>query len=158
MSILTFIATVTALCKITFGAATTLNSTISPSPDIVPLPIVGNIAAIQLLGLAGDTRVFYQLGDGSIWIAGATGPLSVGTLSANNVLVPAGQAKLGTPLAVTSIGDTAYQEIHLFFISPSNILSEFIFEAGLGWCGPGWLPCPDCINNQGGTGIKISDI
>ncbi|KAF7373664.1 hypothetical protein MSAN_00577300 [Mycena sanguinolenta] len=148
MLILTFIATVTALCKTTFGAATTLNSTISPSPDIVPISIVASMAAIQLPGLGGDTRIFYQVPDGSIWIAASTGPFSIGTFYANNILVPAGQAELGTPLAVTSIGDVDYQEIHLFFISPSSILSEWIFQGGVGWRGPGGLACSDCINNQ----------
>jgi hypothetical protein len=123
---------------------------------------VGNVAAVQATDLGGNTRIFYQNADNSIQLSATTGPFSVGTFRGTTVLVPANEALCGTPIAATMLKGNAFQEVntnsslcssraahwksqmHIFFVSPNNILSEYIWENAAGSY-RGGPSCGDCI-------------
>ncbi|KAF8205948.1 hypothetical protein K438DRAFT_1963733 [Mycena galopus ATCC 62051] len=59
------------------------------------------------------------------------------------MLVPAGEVVLGMPIAAIVSTTTTFNRIRLYFVSPFNILSEYIFDIGTGW--HGGPSCVDCI-------------
>ncbi|KAJ6524007.1 hypothetical protein B0H19DRAFT_1276703 [Mycena capillaripes] len=113
-----------------------------PTPDFVKIFPAGNIAVVQTQQ-GSDTRLFFQLSNGTIRWAAISGPLVTGTLYDGGNLVPAEEAALGTPMAAVSSGTTAFDEIRLYFVSSSNILSEYIFDSAVGW--RGGPSCTICI-------------
>ncbi|KAJ6567592.1 hypothetical protein DFH09DRAFT_441726 [Mycena vulgaris] len=116
------------------------------SPGFVPVTFVGNVAAMQATDLNGDTRLFYQNADGSIQELAINGPFTGGTLTGSGLLVPVGQAMPGTPMAIANLG-TKFTELHVFFVSPSNILSEYIWlEATGSWHGGASGGCTTCVD------------
>ncbi|KAJ6532646.1 hypothetical protein B0H19DRAFT_1272893 [Mycena capillaripes] len=117
-----------------------------PTPDFIKISPAGQIAVIQLPQEGSDTRLYYQRSDSSIWAAAINGPFVVGSLSATQMRVPAGEAALGTPIVVVADGTTVFNEIRLYFVSPSNILSEYIFDLATGW--RGGPTCTDCITTE----------
>ncbi|KAF8896004.1 hypothetical protein BD779DRAFT_1466044 [Infundibulicybe gibba] len=108
--------------------------------ELVPLSSVGGVGAVQTT--TSDTRLYYQNSDGSISEYGITNTFSAGRRSSNGVLVPAGQAQIGTPIVATTLGSADFKEIHVYFFSPDNILSEWIWQPG-GW--RGGPTCTDCL-------------
>ncbi|ATZ48099.1 hypothetical protein BCIN_03g03470 [Botrytis cinerea B05.10] len=85
---------------------------------------------------AGDVRTYYQAGDGSIIEVTPNFPASSGYVS--KVLIPAGVARLNTPLAAISWG--AFDEIHLYYIGvgfTNTQLREKIYKSGVGWADGG---------------------
>ncbi|KAJ7196388.1 hypothetical protein GGX14DRAFT_574960 [Mycena pura] len=147
------------------GVASKSNRTHPISADIVPVTFVGNVAPIQAPAfwtgaLQGDTRIYYQNADGGIQATGISGPLTSGTFIFTQALVPASQVQGNTPIAAVTINEAAFQavrfrvhlahigmQVHVFFVSPSNILSEYIFSEATGW--RGGPSCTDCIDVQG---------
>ncbi|KAJ7499965.1 hypothetical protein FB451DRAFT_1016013 [Mycena latifolia] len=118
---------------------------------------VGNVAAVQ--STTGDTRLYYQDASNAIRAAVVTGTFTVGRLTSDVLVVPAAQALSGTPIAATAPGD--FHEVilsffHLFFVSRTFILSEYIWRSGTGWAGG--PSCSDCVDAyrvavQGGSRI-----
>ncbi|KAJ6586320.1 hypothetical protein DFH09DRAFT_1143120 [Mycena vulgaris] len=103
-----------------------------------PLTLVGNVAAVQATDLGGDTRLYYQNQDNSIQETSISGPFTSGTFEGTQVLIPANEVLPGTPIAAVTLNGNAFQEIHVFFVSPSNILSEYW------WNGQTWFGGPSC--------------
>jgi hypothetical protein len=110
----------------------------SISPEIRPLTFVGNVAAVT--DLAGRTRI-YQNADNSIQKSILSGPFVVGTYDGSALIVPAVEVLCGTPIVATRLNGNA-SPLRGFFVSPSNILSEY---AGTGTIWEGWPKCSGCI-------------
>ncbi|KAF7369693.1 hypothetical protein MVEN_00300700 [Mycena venus] len=88
-----------------------------PTPEFVKIFPAGNIAVVQTQQ-GSDTRLFFQLPNGTIRWEAINGPFVTGTLYDGGNLVPAEEAALGTPMAAVSSGTTAFDEIRLYFVSP----------------------------------------
>ncbi|KAF8896007.1 hypothetical protein BD779DRAFT_1782262 [Infundibulicybe gibba] len=113
--------------------------------DVIPLSPLGGVGAVQ--GDNSDTRLYYQKSDGSINEYSVSNAFNAGNSTANIGLVPAGQAQLGTPIVATTINGDFLQEIHVYFFSPSNVLSEWIWANGIGW--RGGPSCTECLTTLG---------
>ncbi|KAJ7256735.1 hypothetical protein C8J57DRAFT_1517369 [Mycena rebaudengoi] len=111
------------------------------SPDITPVSFVSNVAAIQ--ASSGDTRIYYQNADNSIQAIAISGPFTTGALYISVVIVPTNQVQPNTLIAAAMRGDD-FEEVHVFFISPLRILSEYIFTVTTNW--RGGPNCTDCID------------
>ncbi|KAJ6577648.1 hypothetical protein B0H19DRAFT_1370785 [Mycena capillaripes] len=140
---------VLAFCSSIALGATFPAGDVRISPDIIPINFIGPVAATQTPGGGGDTRLYFQNADGSIQTAGTSGPFTVGKTHDNVLMVPVGEAQLNTPLAAIQIGDTDNLELRLYFISPSNILSEYIWSKANNASWRGGPTCTDCITRQG---------
>ncbi|KAF8896005.1 hypothetical protein BD779DRAFT_1667882 [Infundibulicybe gibba] len=111
----------------------------------VPLSPRGGVGAIQASN--SDTRLYYQNGDGSINEISISNAFDSGHITANNTIIPANQAQLGTPIAaITTNGDFPQGTIHVYFFSPSDILSEYIWATGIGW--RGGPSCTECLTTS----------
>ncbi|KAE9404320.1 hypothetical protein BT96DRAFT_916886 [Gymnopus androsaceus JB14] len=110
---------------------------------------VGNVAAVQgNTGVNGDTRIYFQSLDNTI----SQGivqypPLSQPHTSSFITLVPANEVLAGTPIAAVTVNGTALQEIHVFFLSPANVLSEYYWTNARGF--RGGPSCSECLTAQG---------
>ncbi|KAJ7711097.1 hypothetical protein B0H14DRAFT_700280 [Mycena olivaceomarginata] len=121
------------------------NRAVAPStPETRPVTFVGNVAAIQATALGGDTRLYYQNPDNSIQETAISGPFAVGTsvFEGSNLLIPANEILPGTPIAAVTFNGNAFQQIHVFFVSPDNILSEYAWTGTVWKGGPS---CSDCV-------------
>ncbi|KAJ6490097.1 hypothetical protein C8R45DRAFT_1213407 [Mycena sanguinolenta] len=105
---------------------------ISAAPQAVPVSAIGNVASVQ--GANADTRLFFQNGDQSI---------SQSYFGSSILLVPGNEVLSGTPIAAATVNGTALEEIHVFFLSPASILSEYIWTNDIGW--HGGTSCTTCI-------------
>lgn len=75
--------------------------------EVVPFTPLGAVAAIQ--DQTGDTRIYYQKADGSIWQWCEKGTFTAGVPSTcNAMIIPANEVLPGTPLAVTPIVTPSY--------------------------------------------------
>lgn len=72
------------------------------SIELVPVSPAGNVAALQ--DPTGNTRLYYQKADGSIWQIAMAGPFTTGVGFSDVQLVPASEALLGTPIITTPAG------------------------------------------------------
>ncbi|KAI9800539.1 MAG: hypothetical protein M1825_004088 [Sarcosagium campestre] len=116
---------------------------ITTSPDIIqgqPELGVGDLekttspdinhgsTAIAIEGARGETRIYYQAKDGSIHERCGQGPAASGnSYKTTKCIVPAGIARLNTPLAVCTWGEThagRFNEIRLYYISKDDGLRE----------------------------------
>ncbi|KAJ6553239.1 hypothetical protein B0H19DRAFT_1263643 [Mycena capillaripes] len=113
-----------------------------------PVSFVGNIVVPQIP--SGDTRIYYQKADNRISELGVTGPFVGGGrvyISNRDPLIPGDEVLVGTPISCVVLGDH-WEEVHLFFVSPAHILSEYIWSLSLNaW--RGGPSCSDCIRAQG---------
>ncbi|KAJ7587588.1 hypothetical protein C8J56DRAFT_942163 [Mycena floridula] len=110
--------------------------------DAISFTAFGSVSAVQLT--TGDTRIYHQKPDGSIWQVAVSGVFFQGKFASDGMIVPAGEALLGTPIAATVNGN--YADVHLFFLSPNLIVSEYM------WTGTAWIGaanCPQCITGIG---------
>ncbi|KAJ6461159.1 hypothetical protein C8R47DRAFT_1159883, partial [Mycena vitilis] len=113
--------------------------------NIFPISFIGSITVPQ--ATSGDTRVYYQDLDNNIGELVVTGPFVSGHVAASDMRVPASQVLGGTPIASAVLGDN-FAELHLFFVSPAHILSEWIWNAqAAAW--RGGPTCSDCITVNG---------
>ncbi|KAJ7892413.1 hypothetical protein B0H13DRAFT_1625594, partial [Mycena leptocephala] len=104
----------------------------------------GNVAAVQATN--GDTRLYSQNSNNTIQEIGVSSPFNGGGHSFGpDSLVPGAEALGGTPIAAAIVNGTGFQEIHFFFVSPTNILSEYIWADA--W--RGGPSCTDCITRSG---------
>ncbi|KAL0572065.1 hypothetical protein V5O48_009883 [Marasmius crinis-equi] len=135
--------------------AETSSKDVSSSPSIFPIAYHGAAAAVQAIQENSDTRIYYQHTDNSIHQIAVNGLFTTGRVFADDQFVPPEEVLEGTPIVATSFGDT-WQEIHFFFFSPGNILSEYIWKANVGF--HGGPNCSECITvNQFGVqpGSKV---
>ncbi|KAJ6553269.1 hypothetical protein B0H19DRAFT_1263669 [Mycena capillaripes] len=110
--------------------------------NIFPVSFLGSIVVPQIA--SGDTRVYYQHADNSIGELSVTGPFVGGSVYNNISLISADQVLAGTPISCALLSGDDWDELHIFFISPAHILSEWIWSAMLNsW--RGGLTCIDCI-------------
>ncbi|KAJ6560621.1 hypothetical protein DFH09DRAFT_1316642 [Mycena vulgaris] len=116
--------------------------------NIFPITFVGSIVVPE--SSSGDTRIYYQKADNGIGEVAVTGPFTSGhVFGGNGNLIPAAQVLPGTPIATAVLGDN-WAKLHVFFVSPTHILSEWIWEAALNaW--RGGPTCSDCITVNGFT-------
>ncbi|KAJ7830146.1 hypothetical protein B0H14DRAFT_2243877, partial [Mycena olivaceomarginata] len=70
-----------------------------------------------------------------------SGSLNVGKFEGSSVLVPAAQVAQGTPIVAFS--NSNFSEIHVYFFSPANTLSEYIWSDNQ-W--QGGSTCTKCID------------
>ncbi|KAJ7131856.1 hypothetical protein C8R43DRAFT_1207096 [Mycena crocata] len=118
----------------------------APKPEVFPVSALGNVAAVQSIP-SGDTRLWFQNVDRSISQIAASGPFtSGGRFESVFTLVPGSEVLSGTPIAAATVNGTSLQEIHLFFLSPTNILSEYIWDNFIGW--HGGAGCTTCITTN----------
>ncbi|KAJ7476737.1 hypothetical protein FB451DRAFT_1243864 [Mycena latifolia] len=113
-------------------------------PQPLAIPFGGGSASI-VQNLNGDTRIYHQTADGSIWEIGATGPFVKPTFEAQGLLVPAAEVLPGTPIVATSV-DGNFADVHVFFFSPKLVVSEYIWT-GIGWTGGS--TCTKCLTANG---------
>ncbi|KAF5383961.1 hypothetical protein D9757_007358 [Collybiopsis confluens] len=103
-----------------------------------------------LTSSTGETRVYYQNSTTrGITALSVTNAFNVGHFETSIPLVPSGEVRqsVPSPIAVASIGDP-WTEIHVFFVSPTNILSEYIWTASTNtW--QGGPSCTACLTSDG---------
>ncbi|KAJ7723063.1 hypothetical protein B0H16DRAFT_1599410 [Mycena metata] len=118
---------------------------IAPSPDIVPIAPMGDVAAVQIA--TGDARVFFQDSTGNIVIARVTQPLlNGGTYIAIGPVVPAREVLPSTPIVAIAANTATWTAIRIYFLSPANVLSEYTWAPGGFSGGPS---CTTCLTAQG---------
>ncbi|KAF7352254.1 hypothetical protein MVEN_01189100 [Mycena venus] len=128
----------------TLGGLASNATTHTPSTETNGFNYFGAIAAVQVVPSNGQTRLYFQNSDNSIQETAVTAPFVVGNNGGSDLLVPAQQVLQGTPIAATLV-DASFSEIHVYFFSPSNILSEYIYsDAAAAW--RGGASCSDCID------------
>ncbi|KAJ7061333.1 hypothetical protein C8F01DRAFT_1231209 [Mycena amicta] len=146
-----------AASAVTFALATTegarveKNATASivgpPQPNIIPVSFTGVVAAIQATAAGDDTRIYFQNSANGIEEFAISGPLNSGVRYGFGELVPGTQIRSSSPIAAVSVDTTVFRQIRLYFVSPLNILSEYIYDAvGATW--RGGPSCADCIDRQ----------
>ncbi|KAG6807774.1 hypothetical protein H0H92_006429 [Tricholoma furcatifolium] len=104
---------------------------------------MGEISLVHASNDAG--RLYFQQAAGSnagtIAEYSLTGPFDTGHIFATGpvpqVIVPADEVAEGSPITATILtsNSTPFQEVHVFFLSPSNILSEYYWLPIVGWSG-----------------------
>ncbi|KAF8964477.1 hypothetical protein BDZ97DRAFT_1757827 [Flammula alnicola] len=92
--------------------------------------------AIQLAN--GDTRIYYQAADGAIHEAGGVGSVASGAAYSDNILIPAQDVRINTPVAVTTWG-AEFEQIRLYFIGSDNLIRERRYTRNQTPWGPGGL-------------------
>ncbi|KAJ7651377.1 hypothetical protein FB45DRAFT_1051119 [Roridomyces roridus] len=130
--------TLISLAAVALSLATTL-----PTPDLFPISTVpgGNIAVAIAPALGGETRFFYQREDGGIQMLGLNGSFATGSVYLNEPLVPPEEVQFRTPL-ITMVVDDMFTEIRLFFLSPQNVVSEYLYQPNHG----GWRGGATCLD------------
>jgi len=128
------------------------NSTaVVPSPDIFPIAPMGNVEAVQVT--TGDTRFFFQDSTGAIIIGGSSAPfISGGRNGGNSLLVPANEVLPRTPIVAITANTATYTGLRLYFLSPTNVLSEYIYPATIAQNTGGFMggpSCTACLTAQG---------
>ncbi|THU79721.1 hypothetical protein K435DRAFT_520523 [Dendrothele bispora CBS 962.96] len=111
---------------------------------------IASIAGLEASN--GDSRLFYQKSDGSIWTSCVSGHWdSGGKTTCDFQVVPRTEALLNTALAAA--GDPDLNEWHLYFFSPTSTVSEYIFQSSsISSTNPsgirGGASCTDCITAE----------
>ncbi|KAJ7059613.1 hypothetical protein C8F01DRAFT_989280, partial [Mycena amicta] len=105
-------------------------------------------AAVQATAADDDTRIYFQNPDSSIEEFAISGPFNSGVRYGAGVLVPAPQVRVVTPIAAVSVNSGTFQEIRVYFFSPQNILSEYIYDAANGATWRGGPSCTDCLTTK----------
>ncbi|KAJ7897725.1 hypothetical protein B0H14DRAFT_2676651 [Mycena olivaceomarginata] len=125
------------------------NSTaVLPSPNLVPIAPLGNVAAVQIT--TGDTRIYYQDSTGAIVQGVITGPFLSGgkaTAPAGGVHIPASEVLLYTPIVAITANTATYTGVRVYFLSPEHVLSEYIWAPATGFIGG--PSCIKCLTTQG---------
>ncbi|KAJ7736241.1 hypothetical protein DFH07DRAFT_698404, partial [Mycena maculata] len=106
----------------------------------------GNVAAVQIT--TGDTRIYFQDSTGAINDGRVTSPLlSGGTYTGNAPLIPASEVLPYTPIVAITANTATYTGIRIYFLSPENVLSEYIWAPTVGYIGG--PSCTECLTAQG---------
>ncbi|KAJ7573247.1 hypothetical protein C8J56DRAFT_903875 [Mycena floridula] len=106
-----------------------VNNIVERKADVLPSQAIGSVSSIQ--DTKGNAYIYHQEPDGR-----------------SQVFVPAGQALNNTPIAATfnGVGTGQANGIHMFFLSPGLIVTEYL------WTGAeviGGSACPQCITTNG---------
>ncbi|KAJ6622041.1 hypothetical protein B0H10DRAFT_2214651 [Mycena sp. CBHHK59/15] len=109
----------------------------APSPNLVSIAPMGNIATVQTT--SGDTRLFFQDSTGAILEWNLSGPFTTG----KNV----GHIAVGNP---------TYTGVRLYFLSPSYVLSEYIWPTTISVNTNGFMGGPSCTTCLTTQGIVVS--
>ncbi|KAL0068663.1 hypothetical protein AAF712_004379 [Marasmius tenuissimus] len=140
--------------------------------SVSPLAYISGIQSTNT-----DSRMFYQKSDGSIWQTCISGHFVGGRTTCDTQIVPRTEAISSTPIA--SVANSNLSEVstaakycsspsftrrdshtllpvsqwHLFFVSPTNTLSEYIYQASsVSASNPsgirGGASCADCITSE----------
>ncbi|KAJ3730943.1 hypothetical protein DFJ43DRAFT_1189649 [Lentinula guzmanii] len=121
------------------------------------VPISGtNMGAVALPD--GNTRVYYQdSNNGSIIQLVISNALTEGGYRSSNVWVPPSEVRYNTPVAASLVQSTNddSDQIHVFFFSPDNILSEYYWKGDGHQGGP---DCSDCVTGSGYVGVEGSQM
>ncbi|KAJ7861170.1 hypothetical protein B0H13DRAFT_2355236 [Mycena leptocephala] len=129
------------------GGVMSTPATVS-APEIRLISTASSASAVQ--NHTGDTRVYYQnTNDKSIHEIAVLGTFSSGTFEAEGSLIPANEVLFGTPIVAVSAnpdGPELFQDIHVFFVSPTNILSSYVWQSSTGWLGGS--SCAPCITSS----------
>ncbi|KAE9391585.1 hypothetical protein BT96DRAFT_1024021 [Gymnopus androsaceus JB14] len=109
----------------------------------------------------GATWFFYQdTSNNSIIAVHTSNTLTAGgTFLSEELYVPGSEVRSNSPIAVSGVvnsAGTSWTEIHVFFYSPENVLSEFYFTAGVGL--QGGPTCTTCVTNEGFLGAPDSQM
>ncbi|KIK61060.1 hypothetical protein GYMLUDRAFT_96807 [Collybiopsis luxurians FD-317 M1] len=119
------------------------------------IPISGNTMAAAEIP-SGDSRIYYQDStNNSIIELVVSNAFNVGQLEQSGVLVPPSEVRSNSPIAaalVTSVSDP-WQELHVFFFSPENVLSEYYIKTAPNAVWHGGPNCNDCLTNEGFVGL-----
>ncbi|KAF7351997.1 hypothetical protein MVEN_01161900 [Mycena venus] len=144
-----FIQLFTVLYVLTAVRASALlgsSTAVVPSPNLVPVAPLGNVAAVQIT--TGDTRVYFQDSTGGIVQGRVTEPfLSGGTYTGSAPLIPASEVLPYTPIAAITANTATYTGIRIYFLSRENVLSEYIWTPTAGYSGG--PNCTACLTTQG---------
>ncbi|KAJ7649221.1 hypothetical protein B0H17DRAFT_1022493 [Mycena rosella] len=106
---------------------------------------MGDVAAVQITN--GDSRVLFQDSTSNIVIARVTAPfLSGGTYIGIGPVVPAREVLPSTPIVAITANTATWTAIRIYFLSPANVLSEYIWAPGGFSGGPS---CTRCLTAQG---------
>lgn len=135
---------------LTFALALSMGGAFA-APSVVPFTTKSDIAIIQNPNGNGDSRIYYQPASGTITEYSLSGNFDTGKTKGTGPLaiVPAAQAFQGTPISAVVFKD--YVEVHVFFLSPQGILSEYYWSAATSWKGgPG---CAECVT---ALGIRVN--
>ncbi|KAK1218873.1 hypothetical protein PQX77_018426 [Marasmius sp. AFHP31] len=137
-----------------FKALTLLGATlVNAGPILQPLAYsvspLATIAGIQ--GANGDSRMFYQKSDLSIWMTCTSGQWVNGRTTCDSQVVP--RAEVLSTTSLTAVANADLTEWHLFFITPTNTLGEYIFQqSSISPTNPsgirGGTSCTDCITSE----------
>jgi hypothetical protein len=84
---------------------------VAPSPEVVPVTFVGNIAAIQAPATGADTRIYYQNSDNSIQVMAVSGPFTTGRWFFSELVVPAAEVQLNTLISAVTIDGRDFSEV-----------------------------------------------
>jgi hypothetical protein len=84
---------------------------VAPSPEVVPVTFVGNIAAIQAPATGADTRIYYQNPDNSIQVMAVSGPFTTGRWFFSELVVPAAEVQLNTLISAVTIDGRDFSEV-----------------------------------------------
>ncbi|KAG7095599.1 hypothetical protein E1B28_006329 [Marasmius oreades] len=138
-----------ALSVLSLVVAGVVNAGLVPRPLAYSVAPIADIASIQSSN--ADSRMFYQKSDGSIWQICVSGHWVNGRTTCDSQIVPRTEALLNTPL--TAVASPDLTEWHLFFLSPTNTLSEYIFQqSAISTTNPsgirGGTSCTDCITPE----------
>ncbi|KIK53860.1 hypothetical protein GYMLUDRAFT_178322 [Collybiopsis luxurians FD-317 M1] len=97
--------------------------------------------------------MYYQdANNGSIIETAISNAFNVGRFEASLVLVPSAEVRHNSPIAVSLVTTSAgaYAQVHTFFFSPDNVLSEYYWDDVLGI--QGGPNCETCITSKGFVG------
>ncbi|KIK53859.1 hypothetical protein GYMLUDRAFT_77357 [Collybiopsis luxurians FD-317 M1] len=101
---------------------------------------------------SGDTRLYYyDTNNGSIIELVVNNAFTVGRFITSGQPVPSAEVRHNSPVAVTLVTNRAvYIQVHTFFFSPDNVLSQYYYDDELGIQGG-----PDrttCVTSKGFVG------
>ncbi|KAJ7797392.1 hypothetical protein B0H14DRAFT_3493803 [Mycena olivaceomarginata] len=109
------------------------------------LTLVVLAGAVTAPASSGDTRVYHQNADNSIGELAVSGPFTTEHVYFSTVRIPAAEILPGTPIATALLGDN-FAELHVFFVSPVHVLSEWIWNAAA----VAWHGGPTCHHRVAG--------
>ncbi|KAJ3787906.1 hypothetical protein GGU11DRAFT_760537 [Lentinula aff. detonsa] len=106
----------------------------------------------------GDTRLYYQdRNNGSIIEVVISNAFTIGVYETSLVLVPSSQVRSNSPVAVSLVADgDTFLQVHTFFFSPENVLSQYYWETGVGI--QGGADCLTCVTSKGFVGVAGSQM
>ncbi|KIK66791.1 hypothetical protein GYMLUDRAFT_82159 [Collybiopsis luxurians FD-317 M1] len=107
---------------------------------------VSNMDALTLS--SGETQIYYQNSTTrGITLLSVSNVFNSGHFQSSIPLAPSSEVRQTSPIAVAAIGDP-WTEIHVFFVSPLNVLSEYIWTSSTNaW--QGGPSCSACLTSDG---------